>query len=253
MSYTREEVEEGLKAYFGDRVLFYLKFTKRKEWADNLTEGKLFMNTIEVFRKLESKNSSKGQGDKQELKLPLKFEDISLKCLEIEEDIKLNPGTVTFEFKDDKYIPAFCICGLTIDDMELSKYDDNNVTMNLPFNEKNLDLLKKEFGEYVVVIGNEFENRVNNIIKDNGRFKKVKYGDGNEWDKVDSFFKCNPDRFFFKSTEFKYQREYRIVIDEKVEGSKVLEIGDLKDISHVMKIEDFINYQYSFKVLLNED
>ena len=37
-----------------------------------------------------------------------------------------------------------------------------------------------------------------------------------------------------------------------IEVKKIMKIADLRDISHVMRIEDFLNLQFSFKCILEK-
>jgi len=254
VNYSREDVEKGLKNYFGDKVLFYVKFTK-EEWARDISEGNLYMKTIGYYRQLEAEKSSKGQGDKCELLLSLFFSEMSFKSHKNDIEIPINPGKVIFEFGEDKNKPAFCISGLTIDDMILDKWDENNISMNWPYSKEDIDFIKEEFGEYVVILmANEFEQRINNSLNNDtpGIFKKVQYVPENSLERANAFFKVSPDRFFFKNLEFKNQREYRIVLNENIEDKKIMKIADLQDISHVMRIEDFSNLQFSFKCILEK-
>ena len=245
MIYSDEDVKKGIKDYFGDKVLFYIKFTRKEQWARDISEGKLFMNKIEDYRQLELEKSSKGQGDKSELVLSLVSSDMTLKSHQDDTVIPIKPGKITFEFGEDKNKPAFCISGLTIDDMVLDKYDEHSISMNWPYSKDDIDSIKKEFGEYVVILmPDEFERRIYDSLNNDspGIFKKVQYVAENSLERANAFFRVSPDRFFFKNPEFKNQREYRIVLDENIVDKKIMEIADLQDISHVMSIKDFLNY-----------
>lgn len=239
------QVKEELKEFFGDRPLFYIKFTSREEWAKDLLDGNIFMNKVQYYRDLESKSGVKGQGDIKELKANIVDVELQLKNDEMNICIPMQSKNLEFEYEDDKNKPVFCITGLTIDDMIINSYNESSVNVSLPYGEDDIELLKSEFGEFVVILNpNKFENAIRKTLDlgDKGWiFNKVRYRGKNALDRIESFSEESPERFLYKDTPFSHQKEYRLVIDENIESTKVISIGSLRDAGNVMKIEDFVS------------
>lgn len=238
------DIRKELKEFFGERPLFYIKFTREEKWAKDILEGKLFMNKVDCYRKLELNSGEKGQGDLSELKAKIIPLEVKLKSKNTNVVIPLKVRSLEFELDEDKHKLVFCITGLTIDDMIIDSYCQNSVKLRFPYKEKDADLLRKEFGEYVVVLNpKQFEENISNTLNNEGIgwiFGKVKYTCENSLERIEAFSNSIPERFLYKDLEFQYQKEYRLVLDENIDNNKILSIGSLYNGGGIQRIEDFL-------------
>ncbi len=227
---------------YGSRMFVYLKFTKCETWAKDIIDGKLYMNPIGLYRDIELKSGEKGQGDEQELKLISDDICLIVRRYDSDEEIPLHPKQIKFEYKEDQYIPAFCMMGIKIRDLKVFDYDEEKIILEFPFSIEEVERLKREFGEFVVMmVANEFESAIHNTIEDNkmnGLFKEVIYCDPNFEERQESFFKGSVKRFFYKNENFSYQKEFRLILDEKITEGKVFNVGSLSEFSYMLDIEE---------------
>ncbi|HAT4183907.1 hypothetical protein ACV3Z6_13575 [Clostridium perfringens] len=228
----KDKIKEILKQKYSDKVIMLLKFTSREEFAQDVLDGKLYMNTAEFYREYEEKHNIKGIGDKNELKLEIS--PITLTLNISGKELKLKPtGKAVFEYKDDKNMPMYCMTYLTIDDFEIINYDENSVTLGLNLD---IDLLKKDFGEYVTIIINadEFKERI--FIKQkeydvDTTFGLVKYREKFDKNRTEEFLSASIERFLYKDKDYEYQKECRIIISRYVDDDKYFRVDDLRDIA----------------------
>ena len=72
------DIISELKEYIGNNPLFYLKFCRCLEYANDILNGNLYSNNVKYFRELEEKEHEHGQGDLHEVALLAKSENITL-------------------------------------------------------------------------------------------------------------------------------------------------------------------------------
>ncbi|MDB0440336.1 hypothetical protein C4R89_12415 [Clostridioides difficile] len=241
------DIRKELKEFFGERPLFYIKFTREEKWAKDILEGKLFMNKVDYYRQLEVNSGIKGQGDLSELKAKIIPLEIKIESKDTNLVIPLKVKSLEFELDEDKQKPVFCITGLTIDDMIIDSYCENSVKLRFPYKKEEADLLRKEFGEYVVVLNpKQFEENISNTLNNEGIgwiFGKVKYTGENSFERIKAFSNSTPERFLYKDLEFQHQKEYRLVLDENIENNKTLSIGSLCNAGGIQRIDDFLTLE----------
>lgn len=234
----KEELKEKLKEKYGDNPMIILKFVSKEEFAEDVLNGNLYMNTAEFYREYEKIYKAKGIGDKNELKLEILPENITLNVKG--KDIKFKPkGNAVFEYKDDRVMPMYCMTYLTINDFEIIKYDENSATLGI-----NLDtnMLREDFGEYVTIINiDEFKSRIFDKQKQYGIdvvFGFVKYTEKFDADRTEKFLSSSKGRFLYKDKDYEYQKECRIIIDRYVDSDKYFRMGDLRDIAQMCKTSE---------------
>lgn len=239
------DVKQELREFFGDRPILYIKFTRNRQWAEDILNGKIFMNKIDYYRMLELNSGVKGQGDIEELKstvIPLELELIHN---ESNTSIPIDASKLQFEFREDKDKAVFCMTGLTIDDMIIDSYDSNLVKLKFPYKMENIDLLKHEFGEYAAIFSpEEFKAKLSKALEKEGIewiLEKVKYVHENSLEKLHSFLEGRDERFLYKNLEFEHQKEYRLILDENIEKAKVLFIESLNKHIGVKKLDELLN------------
>lgn len=243
------DVKQELKFFFGEGPLFYIKFTREEQWAKDILQGKLFMNKLEYYRNLELNSGIKGQGDKGELKAKIVPIEMSIKSNETNIVIPLRAGRLEFELGEDKHKHIFCITGLTIDEMIIENYNESSVILRFPYIKNDIELLKSEFGKYVVILNSQrFETNIRETLDSSetgGIFGKFKYTVENSLERIQVFAKGSPERFMYKDLEFKHQKEYRLVLAENIDNNKVLSIGNLSDVGLIYELEEFLNFTIS--------
>lgn len=129
--------------------LFYLKFCRNEKFAQDVCDGNLYGNTAEYFRKEEIKSGKRGQGDRFETILNIKTENITAVDRVTGQVVYTAPsGTMSVQFGVDKLIPIVSFVGIPFEQMNIIDADETHTSFLLPFTEKELACMKKEFGEY---------------------------------------------------------------------------------------------------------
>lgn len=237
---NKENVKNELKDFLGEQPIFFIKFVNKKEYAEDIVNGKLFMNKVAYYRELEEKSQKKGQGDKEELKNKIHGFDGILTSQDKSMSIPIK-GNINFEFNEDKDTPIFCLMGIKIDDLEISGYNDASVKLIFKYDKEKIENLKNDFGKYAVIINPiKLEENISKSLKEankNWIFGEVRYRGINDFDRIQSFSKQDATRFLYKDKYFKYQKEYRLAIDEIIEDTKIIEIGQLKDSTIIMEVD----------------
>ena len=241
----KEKYKKEFLDIYGDRIFVYLKFTKSEEWAKDIINGRLYMNPIGFYRDLELKDGMKGQGDSQELRLVSENIQIKLITHNPEKEIPLDSKRVKFQYTNDQHTPIFCILGIRVRDLVVCDYDEQSIKVRFPFNASDVEHLKRDFGEFVVMVSPEgFECAVHNTLTSqnlNGFFKEVIYCDPDSLERQEDFLKGSIRRYLYKNIDFAYQKEFRLVLDEKITSGKFFDVGSLSDFSHILKVEDFLD------------
>lgn len=196
------------------------KVTKLK-YAEDIRAGKLYMNPLSFFRKLEMD----GSGDKQEGLLASGSSGF----------IKYK-GEIVAEITNIRtYLDFPVFCTLSV---QFVRNENNHYKFIFP------QRLLKEFmcdaaEEYVLLIieRSEFQKRVEKALSNlhlQGYWGNVTYTDEKKIFPVDQMYRVA----FRKQPAFSYQQECRLVIDNHVKDHFELNIGDIKDISWQYPIED---------------
>lgn len=227
----KDKIKEILKEKYAGKVMLLLKFTSRESFAEDVLNGNLFMNTAEFYREYEEQYNTKGIGDKNELKLEMSPEILTLNISG--KEIKFKPrGKAVFEYKDDKNIPMYCMTYLTIDDFEIINYDGDSVTLGINLD---IDMLRKDFGEYVTIINPvEFKEKIDIKQKEYGVgviFGFVKYREKFDKKRTEEFLSASTERFLYKDKGYEYQKECRIILSNYVDDDKYFRVGSLKEIA----------------------
>lgn len=190
------------------------------------------MNTLEWYRKHENSNGNMVIGDSFEGMLH--FNEAELFLPDLGETIRLNGNLMKTTHSNDY---AFCMFGV------------NPNLMTFKFTEKQ----KKEmlgFGDTALLIldSDEFMKRIEKSAQEKGYkvYKNfVKYFDEKK-DHVDIFLSLMLEEqnvAFWKRESYAYQNEFRFVISaENLDDDHLeLDIGNIKDISIIMKASSILN------------
>lgn len=223
-----------------DTIFTLIKIFEKKEFADTFRSGRLYMNTIESFKNWRDE-SGELRGDEYEGIIALLQPDkIKIKIDNKEVDSRDLATPIVFHNDSLLKKNAFCMYSLTS-----TGYSD--------ITEENIEQFKKTremhnscygLGEYCVVLTNivEFKKRCIQAIRNNryeGKLSLVKYFD------THSHHGRLPEKYhgFQKRSFYSHQKEYRILLDtnQAENGPIFFDIGNIEDISFIMKTEDFNN------------
>lgn len=257
MKIIKQQIINNLKCIIGDEPIFYIKHTRQKDWAEDLSNGRFFMNTVQYYRDLEEKTLKKGQGDKFELKEHLDVINIDIinkttnnTCLTIPS------AKFSLEINGDCDAYLFCMTGLTFDDFEIIEYNDTTARVKFKFTPEYIKHIKEDFGEYLVIItGLDFRKYITNNTCGSGIpcvFGKVLYRKKNDFERLNAFNTFSPTRFLYKDLDFIDQREYRFAIPNKYIKNNFLNLEPINNISSICKIDDLLDYEILIHYELSE-
>lgn len=220
---------------FGDFNLpvYLLKFFEKKEFAEELLNGKIYMKESGYFRKLEDNY----RGDRNDGRRPIDManQSIFIESLDSERLKLTNIFNFNMGFSGDDKIPIFCAS--LMDDCILERTSDTSCKFRKEF----LDELTK-FGRYVSIINySEFSQKIKLKQQENQDLfmmmsGKVKYsnimqehgfeGMSKEYNTSEKYM-----AFFKKDKSYEWQNEFRLMllsnnelIDNK-NDSYILDIG----------------------------
>lgn len=246
-----EELIKQLKELLGTKPLFYLKFCRKKEYAQDVCNGKLYANTVDFFRKIEIESGEHGQGDKNELILSMVSESISMFDNETGNLIaKIDGGKVNIAINKDEKVPIVSFIGISLEDMKIIYADETHVDFQLPFSTKEYSVMQDKFGQYCVIIyARELEQHIDNAFKSKNCkyiFDSVQYCCINRLDRIYAFANCNERRFLYKNEDFSYQREYRLAVNKEMPNDHYLRIGKIKN-AYILPSESLHNIAFTIK------
>lgn len=221
------------------------KIFQKKEYMNDFLDGKLYMNCLGFFKKVEDTESKKFDSKEavrsylqpDDLKIVIEYEDIIINL-----DNKDLAGPLIIQDNEYNNLKIICFYSPFID------------YSNLVDSQKNLKItnkMKNDFGEHVILIRDfiEFSQRLEAAIKINENISTFTYK------KVDYF----PDTFhgsfdaedipFKKHEEFSFQKEFRIVARtiQHDENPFILNLGDLRDICLPCTVEQFNEIEVKIK------
>jgi hypothetical protein len=225
------------------KILFFIKFFQNEEWADDFMKGRIYLNRLSIFKKIEAFYDDDERLDTNEAVAmwwqPRGFHMIVSNPvfgnIEITEKDLAAPTSMSFEYHDHFHV--LCLHSIYTSGLPL-------VDVNRRFHlaEGQLDELHKQlhidprcfrFGRFAVVIfrPRPFLTRITEVLHGKGRdcqSNLVHYYDDTTFDG-----EVPPRRIVFhKPKRFEYQREYRIAVAPKLLGTDPL-IVDIGDISHL--------------------
>lgn len=213
----------------------------KKEFLQDLVQGKLFMNNLQFFVDLEKKTGKQGVGDIREgsllkiskHKLFIQYDGGERKEVEIGPP----PGIIYDETALEH--PVFCMVGKIFIQ---EKVGDGEYACTISLDRDLLnDFTEGNDKDYsVVLIFNviDFLDRLEKAIKRAGLSGKsgfINYRNLSLPKIVDG--ELILDDTFTKDNRFKKQSEYRIELFKQSEEPFVLEIGDISDIAVVLEVE----------------
>ena len=212
-------------------IFFFAKVFEKKEYAEALLDGKLYINRLSYFRKIEEEDGS-NRSDRYEGVINwLQPDKVSIKINEFEIDPKDLVEPVSIQMNYHGNLNVFCIYAAHNGGFE-------NVTdESLPDFRKQLEISDDclRLGDYAVLVTKprEFAHRVKEAVQRKGYGMKAKLVDYYNPDEFSGTF--TEEEVFKKRIEFQHQSEYRFSINTGLpgDGPLTLEIGDIRDIAHL--------------------
>lgn len=219
-----------------------LKFGTEKN-LKSLQSGIMYMKNLAYYVNQEKKDSDDVIGDQYDGVMLMQDMKINIRNLETHDvTMSFDAPKVTMDFGYMK-CPVFC----------LFRYDERNRLNEttedgeelLGFSQEQVKYMS-EFGDSVLVIKNpnEFIRRVTLAMKKNNlTFAKgnVQYFEGNSLECFQDIKEESSHVAFWKRKKYAYQQEYRLLVGKQVEDHYILNIGDISDISQIMKSELMLN------------
>ena len=139
-------------------------------------------------------------------------------------------------------VPVFCFTEFTAKDFVYHDENEEYITFKLDVGEDSQRMF--EFGDKAVIFAPDFREKVvkaSNKIDIDVKMKEIEYQsyDNINREKQKLFEQGSSEMFFWKSKEFSYQREARLILPQTfVENNYIFEIGNLEN-STVRPIKDF--------------
>jgi hypothetical protein len=202
----------------------FFKFGSEKDISDLFENGTIFFNTIDYFQRLEIQGV---RGDHYEgtTKITNHKSDklkLTITIPETREEIPIKLSKFHLrEFLTDIKGNLYSLYCLRHQDI----FEDDNFK---------IDLRVKEFGTHFLIIQKpeKFINLICNELDKNKFDYQLKQVEYYEKKKINGEISL-----FHKTTEFEYQKEFRIVLFNKENTPKKIQIGSLKDYAEVFNVD----------------
>jgi hypothetical protein len=221
-------------------IWFFIKFFQREDWADDFIKGRIFMNRLSYFKKIEALYDDDGRPDTNEAVamwwqprgFHMTINNPIFGSLDITEKDLAAPTSISFGRHDHFHVlclHAIYTTGFTIVD---GKFHLAEGQVDELHGQLRIDPRCFRFGRFAVIMrARPFVERITEVLRCQGR-KMVR-------DLVHYYDDCTfngeiPQNriLFYKQKRFEYQREYRIAVAPKLLGTDPL-IVDIGDISHM--------------------
>lgn len=222
-------------------IFWFVKIFEYKEHADQFRKGKLFLNRIRYFKKIEEDDYCRCDKEEaiaalfQPKGLSIKFKDFPALNINSEDAISVLSGPVSMKFEHHNDLNIFCMSAIHTGEfecvngfIEYTEKDEDKLKIQLEIDERCLS-----FGKFAVVVNaNEFIDRVIKYIKTTEYTLQADLVEYYDRETLNGNFKFS-EIPFRKSNCFSYQKEYRISVDTNTNGDNplIMEIGDISDIS----------------------
>ena len=221
-----------------------LKFGK-EENLQKLQAGQFYMKNLQYYVDLEKGTSDEDVGDIYDGQMMLQDVKISVFTTDTHEFLgQISAPTASFNLGYLK-CPVFCMFMMDYRNHVSERLDGDTLTVRYQFTEEQLAKMPS-FGDSVLIIKNadEFFNRVKGALlaNDIGYSRDfVSYYGFNNVDHLKQIQKDNLRIAFWKRQKYEYQQEYRLVAHTEVDDYLCVEIGDISDITEIMKTEQLLN------------
>lgn len=228
------------------RIHMLLKFGTR-EHMEMLRDGKVFFGTRKLYNEIAS-NGNNNIGDKYEGVFPIKNCSIQLLDPKTKQLIVKGMGTLVQSDNRVDDIPFFSCTYLSDDNIN----ENNNIVFDDNFKKC---FMNEEGWDYVLTINPvEFLKRIRNKLNGiNVLAKPINYSD---YDYVEvrrdkAMSENIKNILLWKDIKYSFQKEFRIILENKDidnDNKFILDIGDISDISYLFTKEEWFNLDLSIKI-----
>ena len=225
-----------------------------EENLKKLQAGQLYMKNLKYYVDLEKTTDDEDVGDKYDGQMVLQDIKINMYTVDTNKFIaQFNAPTASMDLG---YLqcPVFCMFMFDYRNHVEEHLDGENLTVKYQFTEEQLKKMPN-FGDSVLIIknGDEFVNRVKKGLLDAGYgFTRdyVQYYAFNNVEHLKQVQKDNSRIAFCKRNKYSYQQEYRFLVHDFVDDYLSVDIGDISDITQLLRTEELLNtyLEITFKV-----
>jgi hypothetical protein len=222
------------------KIWYFIKFFGEERYADLFMQGRLHLNRLSYFKKIEGADDDDGRPDTNEgVAMWWQPQDIHIKLsvpgigdVEITKDDLTAPVSTSFEYHDDLHM-------LCLYSVHTSGYDAVDGKFHLDErqaadfqNQILIDERCLKFGPYAVITpAVPFLAQVKEALRRRGQWfrgRLVEYYD----DEVFHGEIAPPDVAFKKQKRFAHQREFRICVQTGTRGDDPISV-DVGDLDHI--------------------
>ena len=230
-----------------------LKFGTEKN-LKKLQKGQLYMKNLQYYVDLEKSTSDEDVGGMYDGQMMLQDVNVSMFTVDTNEFIgRFHAPTASMNLGYLKY-PVFCMFIYDYRNHTNEEQTGDILKVRYEFTEEQLKKMPN-FGEYVLLIknGDEFVERVKKGMLNAGigyTRDFVKYYGFNNIEHIRQVQKDNSRIAFWKREKYAYQQEYRFLAHTEVDDFLSIDIGDISDITELVKTTDLLNtyLEIDFKI-----
>lgn len=225
-----------------------------EENLKKLQAGQLYMKNLKYYVDLEKTTDDADVGDKYDGQMVLQDIKINMYTVDTNKFIaQFNAPTASMDLGYSQ-CPVFCMFMFDYRNHVEEHLDGENLTVKYQFTEEQLKKMPN-FGDSVLIIknGDEFVNRVKKGLLNAGYgFTRdhVQYYAFNNVEHLKQVQKDNSRIAFWKRDKYSYQQEYRFLVHDFVDDYLSVDIGDISDITQLLRTEELLNtyLEITFKV-----
>lgn len=227
-----------------DGWLMLMKFGYEKN-LKKLQAGQLYMKNLKYYVDLEKATDDEAVGDKYDGQMVLQDVKISMYTVDTHEFVAQFDAPSASMNLGYLECPVFCMFMFDYRNHVEEYLSGDNLTVKYQFTEEQLAKMPN-FGDSVLIIknGDEFINRVKKGLLDAGYdFTKdhVQYYGFNNLEHLKQVQRDNSRIAFWKREKYSYQQEYRLLVHDFVDDYLSVDIGDISDITDLLKTEELLN------------
>ena len=225
-----------------------------EENLKKLQAGQLYMKNLKYYVDLEKTTDDEDVGDKYDGQMVLQDIKINMYTVDTNKFIgQFNAPTASMDLGYSQ-CPVFCMFMFDYRNQVEEHLVEENLTVKYQFTEEQLKKMPN-FGDSVLIIknGDEFVNRVKKGLLNAGYgFTRdhVQYYAFNNVEHLKQVQKDNSRIAFWKRDKYSYQQEYRFLVHDFVDDYLSVDIGDISDITQLLRTEELLNtyLEITFKV-----
>lgn len=230
-----------------------MKFGSEKNLR-KLQAGQLYMKNLKYYVDLEKTTDDEDVGDKYDGQMMLQDVKITMYTVDTHEFIAQFDAPSASMNLGYLGCPVLCMFMFDYRNHVEERLEGENFIVKYQFTEEQLKKMPN-FGDSVLIIknGDEFVNRVKKGLLNAGYgFTRdhVQYYGFNNVEHFKQVQKDNSRIAFWKREKYLYQQEYRFLVYDFVDDYLLVDIGDISDITDIVKTEKLLNLytEIQFKV-----